>query len=508
MPLLDLFARSFRSRSSEPGLVVGPVGGPVQTLSFGEMEGRARRMARVLEDRGLGPGDRLAAQLANGLELLDLFLACLRLGAIFVPVSVLYREREVAHIVGDAEPRALVMAPGRAGLAPPSSVTWDVAQLVAEAAGHREEGPGGALPRAGERAGVALDATPALLVYTSGTTGRAKGAVLTHGNLAANARNLVAAWRIAPSDRYLAVLPLFHVHGLGNGVCSWLASGCRMRLVERFEHERALALFDEFRPTLFFGVPTVYSRLLDWPDEAARRIGGHARLFVSGSAPLPARAFEAFRAKFGHAILERYGMTETLMTLGNPYDGERRAGTVGVPFPGVTARIVDERGRDVADGEVGELLVRGPTVGAGYWRRPEATLAAFSDGWFRTGDLATRSADGYFTLRGRMSDLVITGGFNVSPKEIEEVLAEQPGVAEAAVVGAPDERRGEVLVAYFSGDADPAALRAACRRQLASFKVPRAFVHVPALPRNALGKVQKQLLPTPPDDDPASRGSV
>ena len=332
---------------------------------------------------------------------------------------------------------------------------------------------------------------PAAIVYTSGTTGRAKGAVLTQESLAANARTLVDAWRITSADRYLAVLPLFHVHGLANGVCSWLASGCRMRLLPRFEHESAPALFEEFRPTLFFGVPTVYVRLLEMGDAAARRVGERMRLFVSGSAPLPATVFEAFRAKFGHAILERYGMTETLMTIGNPYEGERRPGTVGRPLPGVEVRIVGPGGRDVPEGETGELLVRGPAVFGGYWRQPEATAAAFVDGWFRTGDLGERSADGYVTLRGRASDLVISGGFNVYPREIEDVLLEQPGVREAAVLGVPDPLRGEVPVAGYAGEAAPEALEAACRRLLASFKVPRAFVRVDAIPRNAMGKVDK-----------------
>jgi malonyl-CoA/methylmalonyl-CoA synthetase len=267
-----------------------------------------------------------------------------------------------------------------------------------------------------------------------------------------------------------------------------------MRLVERFEHDKAEALFEEFQPTLFFGVPTIYVRLLELPDEAARRIGERARLFVSGSAPLPAPVFEAFRAKFGHAILERYGMTETLMTIGNPYEGERRPGTVGRPLPGIEVRIVGPHGRVRGVGETGELLVRGPAVFSGYWRRPDATAAAFVDGWFRTGDLGERSADGYVTLRGRASDVIISGGFNVYPREIEEVLLEQPGVREAAVVGVRDEHRGERPVAFFAGDADEAALEAACRRQLASFKVPTAFRRVEALPRNALGKVQRHLL--------------
>jgi malonyl-CoA/methylmalonyl-CoA synthetase len=482
--LVGLFEASLARRAAEPALDLGPPGGPVETLSFGQVAARSTRMAHVLARRGLRPGDRLVVQLANRLELLDLFLACLKLGAIFVPVNVLYREREVGHVVGDAEPVAVVTTPDRAPLVPAGTPAWHVDELTAEAGGIAD-------PSSPDSDGAPRDDSPAAIVYTSGTTGRAKGAVLTHGNLAANARTLVDAWHITAEDRYLAVLPLFHVHGLGNGVCSWLASGCRMRLVERFEHDKAEALFDSFRPTLFFGVPTIYVRLLDLPDEAARRIGERARLFVSGSAPLPATVFEAFRSKFGHAILERYGMTETLMTIGNPYDGERRPGTVGRPLPGVEMRIAGADGREATDGETGELRLRGPAVFGGYWRQPEATAAAFVDGWFRTGDLGARSADGYVTLRGRASDLVISGGFNVYPREIEELLLERAGVREAAVLGVPDERRGEVPVAFFSGEADPAALEATCRRQLASFKVPRAFLRVDALPRNAMGKVDK-----------------
>ncbi len=490
-PLLALFDASLVGRRGEPALDLGPAGGPVRTLTFGEVEARSSRMAQALAARGVRAGDRLAVQLPNGPEFLELFLGCLRLGAIFVPVNVLYREREVAHVLADAEPVALVTVDGAAP--PLGAPAWDVSALSTEAAARPATRPTAAL--AGD--------TPAAIVYTSGTTGRAKGAVLTHANLAANARVLLEAWRITSSDRYLAVLPLFHVHGLGNGVCSWLASGCRMRLVERFESEKAQVLFEESRPTLVFGVPTVYVRLAQWPEAVARRLGAGVRLFVSGSAPLPPSVFEAFEQRFGHAILERYGMTETLMSLGNPYAGERRPGTVGLPFAGVETRIVDGEGCEVGPGVTGGLLVRGPSVFAGYWRKPEATAAAFTaDGFFRTGDLAERSADGYVTLRGRASDLIISGGFNVYPREIEDVLLEQPGVAEAAVVGRPDATRGEVPVAVFVGSADEAALEAACMRELASFKRPRAFVRVEALPRNAMGKVDKGRLAD------VARGSV
>jgi malonyl-CoA/methylmalonyl-CoA synthetase len=245
-------------------------------------------------------------------------------------------------------------------------------------------------------------------------------------------------------------------------------------------------------------VPTVYVRLLEIPPDRARPLGERARLFVSGSAPLPAQVLEAFRERFGHTILERYGMSETLMLISNPYEGERRPGTVGFPLPGVSVRLLGADGRAAPEGENAFVFVRGPNVFSGYWRNPAATAAAFEDGWFRTGDLGERSEDGYYTLRGRASDLIISGGFNIYPREIEELLVEQAGVKEAAVVGMPDARRGEVPVAFIvtDGPVDDEALRAQCARSLASFKVPRSFTRVDALPRNALGKVQKHLLVT------------
>jgi len=340
---------------------------------------------------------------------------------------------------------------------------------------HREDGEDEALrplrPLCGD--------DPAAIIYTSGTTGTSKGAVLTHGNFIANCQALLAAWQITSADRFLLALPLFHIHALGNGLQCWLASGCLMRLLERFDHRTAADEFLDFRPTLFFGVPTIYVRLLDAP----REIAGGMRLFVSGSAPLPVHVFEQFRERFGQTILERYGMTEAFMIMSNPYGGERRAGTVGFPLPGVSARIVD-----------GELQIRGPSVFASYWGNDAATAAAFEDGWFKTGDVASISDDGYYTLLGRKTDLIISGGFNIYPREIEELLVEQDGVVEAAVVGIPDPLRGEVPVAYIVGDAAAEDLDRVCRKSLASFKVPRQFIRVDSIPRTALGKVQKHLL--------------
>jgi malonyl-CoA/methylmalonyl-CoA synthetase len=486
MQLNDLLDVSLVGRATEPGLEVEH-GGRLRTLTFGDVDRRANRMAHALEARGVVRGDRVCVYLANRLEFLDIFLACTRLGAIFVPINILYREREIAHIVHDGSPRFTIASADARDLLPADASVVDVETLLAEAEAALDD-----------RVRVPIDGDdPAGIIYTSGTTGRSKGAILTHNNFLANAANLVSCWNITAADRYLAVLPLFHVHGLANGVCSWLASGCRMRLVERFEHARAAELFDAFMPTLFFGVPTIYVRLLALPPETARRIGQHVRLFVSGSAPLPTPVFDTFRDRFGHAILERYGMSETLMLISNPCSGERRAGTVGFPLPGVSVRIVDGTNARVTDGEVGQVLVRGPNVFQGYWRQAEATAAAFTEGWFRTGDMARQAADGYVTLCGRATDLIISGGFNIYPREIEEFLQEQPGVKEAAVVGVADPQRGEVPIAYVVTDDtfDVDGVRASCMAALASFKQPRAFVRVDALPRNALGKVQKHLLP-------------
>lgn len=493
--LPNYFARSLKDHAEAPALEWRG-----QLSTFGQVARRADRIARVLRGRGIVKGDRLALYLPNSPLWIELYLACVSIGAIAVPVNILYRDREIGHIVADVEPSAVVArnspVPGV-----DQRLVWPVDELV----GHQAAD----LPTDVDdpaAASVALSAEPpddpsdpALIVYTSGTTGRPKGAVLSHANLVANAAALLTAWRITSRDRLLLTLPLFHVHGLGNGLHCWLGSGCLLRLEERFDHQLAAQWFREFRPTVFFGVPTIYSRLVEIDERTARDLGSSARLFVSGSAPLPSALLERFEERFGHRILERYGMTETLMTLGNPLDGERRAGSVGVPLPGVEARVADANDTPLPDGAVGELQVRGPAVFNEYWRQGVDTAAAFTtEGWFKTGDIAERAADGYFTLRGRRSDLIISGGFNIYPREVEEVLTEHPTVSEAAVVGVPDQRRGELPVAFIVPAAgqsiDIDTLERHCRLHLASFKVPRRFETVDRLPRNAMGKVVKGAL--------------
>jgi malonyl-CoA/methylmalonyl-CoA synthetase len=483
MNLTDLFDLSFLGPRAD-SIAVEFEG---QEYTFQQIDQRSNRLANFLLEQNLKAGDRLCVYLLNCLELIDLYLACLKTGVIFVPINSLYRDREITHILNDAKPKAVV---SDEALAADGIPVWTLATLNTQAQ-HQEI----------IRPQVTLDGdAPAGIIYTSGTTGTSKGAMLTHNNFAVNALNLLTSWQITSQDRFLLALPLFHVHGLGNGINCWLISGCRMRLLKRFEYQKAEATFLDFRPTLFFGVPTMYVRLLDLNATSAATIGQFMRLFVSGSAPLPPHVLEEFKKQYGHTILERYGMSETLMNISNPYIGERRAGTVGLPLPGVSVRLLDRSLQPVADGETGELYLRGPNIFSGYWQREEATQASFVDGYFKTGDLATRSKDGYFTLCGRSGDLIISGGFNIYPREMEEFLEEQPEISEAAVMGVSDAIRGEVPVAYVVLK-EPVALEvleARCKEKLASFKVPRQFIAVEQLPRNAMGKVQKHLLPTPP----------
>lgn len=469
--------------------------------TYADVHARSAAFAGALRAWGLGRGDRVALFLENSPEFLFAYLGTLMAGGTVVLVNTQYKQTELRHILGDSGARLCVTdAPQSAELA---RVRDDVPALEAVVA------LGADLDRfVAEGAGTIMQVDdgrpspddPAVIGYTSGTTGRSKGAVLLHRNLAANARAIVEAWRWLSDDRLLIALPLFHVHGLLVGFSGTLTAGAGCELHRRFDAQAVLGRLASGELTMFFGVPTMYARLIDAleargaADAALRRM----RLFVSGSAALSPQLFEAFERLTGHRILERYGMTETIMNLTNPYEGERRPGTVGQPFPGQEARVVDVRTRAPLPAEaIGEIEVRGPHVFAGYLNRPDATGESFSgDGWFRTGDLGKVSADGYFTITGRARELIITGGYNVYPREVEEVLARCPGVVEVAVFGRPDREFGEIVCAAIvpRGDLTPEAVVAFCRDQLASYKKPRSIVLVDALPRNAMGKVQKHVL--------------
>ena len=476
MNIIDLFNLSFIGRKDRLAIEFGET-----HLTFGDLNVRSNQMAHVITSQGLVAGDRLALYLENSLEFVDIYLACLKLGVIIVPINILYKEREITHIMNDATPRAIVSFNEIEGME-----TWDAVQLVDKA-------------RYQSRDRVRCKATgdsPAAIIYTSGTTGTSKGAVLSHNNFIANAINLNICWKITEADRLLLGLPLFHVHGLANGMHCAFVAGATTRLLPRFEHEKIKDECADFKPTLFYGVPTVYVRMLEKSNEDAQAIGSTMRLFVSGSAPLPPQVLDAFREKYGHVILERYGMTETLMNISNPYVGERRPGTVGFSLPGTSVKIITPEGKEAGIDEEGEIQIKGPNVFSQYWNRPDATNASFENGYFKTGDMAVVSEDGYYTLRGRKSELIISGGFNIYPREIEEFLMEQDEVKEAAVIGIPDPVRGELPVAFVvvDGQLDEKALEDKCKKALASFKVPRKFIAIDVLPRTALGKVQKHVL--------------
>jgi malonyl-CoA/methylmalonyl-CoA synthetase len=448
-------------------------------LSRGALEQASRRVAGRFHRAGLAPGERVLCSAGSSMELVVAYLAALRLGLVVVPANTAYREREIAHVVGDAEPRAAIVDDPQRGEWARKAAGGDLLVVGPDADLPDGEPPELDLARRGD---------PALICYTSGTTGAPKGAVLRHGNLLASAAALRLAWRWVPDDRLVLALPLFHIHGLGVGLHGTLLVGASAVLLPRFDVDGVLDAARDHRATLFFGVPTMHARLAGSP-----RVGelGALRLLVSGSAALPPTVFERLAEGTGQRVLERYGMTETIMNVSNPYDGERRPGTVGLPLPGVELRL--------ADGD-GEVLLRGPNVFDGYWRNREATAEAFdAGGWFRTGDLGSLDERGYLRIEGRSKELIITGGYNVHPREVEELLQEHPAVAEVAVVGTPSEEWGEVVTAFVV-PADPAAppeegeLLGLCAERLASFKRPRLVRYVESLPRNALGKVLKHEL--------------
>ncbi|MCU0898880.1 MAG: malonyl-CoA synthase [Cypionkella sp.] len=450
------------------------------------------RLGNGLRAAGVLPGDRVAVQVAKSPEALALYGATVGVGAVFLPLNTAYTAAEVDYFVGNAKPRLFVCDPKAAAALTPICAAHgaDILCLAADGSGSLAdlaEGQEAAFEPTARR-GQDL----AAILYTSGTTGRSKGAMLSHDNLMSNAQVLARLWQFTDRDVLLHALPIYHTHGLFVASNVSLLTGGQMIFLPGFDADQVLSLLP--RATAMMGVPTFYTRLLDDP-RLTRDLTGHMRLFISGSAPLLSETHLAFEARTGQRILERYGMTETNMTLSNPYDGPRKAGTVGLPLPGVEVRIMAQ-GAEVTDGDIGVIEVRGPNVFQGYWQMPDKTAEDLRpDGWFITGDLACRDADGYVTIVGRAKDLIITGGFNVYPKEVEDLLDIQPGVLESAVIGLPHPDFGEAVFAVLARqkDAEPDldALRLAVTQSLAKFKHPKGYAVLDSLPRNAMGKVQK-----------------
>jgi malonyl-CoA/methylmalonyl-CoA synthetase len=471
---------------------------------WADIEAATAMLANVLASLEIAPGSRIAVQTDKSVETLLLYLATLRAGFVYLPLNTAYQQAELAYFIDNAEPAVLVCA-GR-------SFPW-LSKLAFQAGVKHvftlnDDRSGSLLDRA---AAMSAQHEPVLkqpddlaaILYTSGTTGRSKGAMLTHGNLLSNARVLQSYWDWQPNDVLIHALPIFHVHGLFVACHAALLGGSRMLWLNRFEPKAVVECLP--RATVFMGVPTLYVRLLQEPG-LDRTAAAHMRLFISGSAPLLIDTFRTWQQRTGHTILERYGMSETTMLTSNPCrsaDGERVGGTVGPALPGVGVRVVDDAGQRLSAGEIGQVQVRGPNVFAGYWRMPEKTAEEFTCDeaglrWFKTGDVGELDAQGYLRIVGRSKDLVITGGYNVYPAEVEGYLNELAGVEESAVIGVPHADFGEavvaVVVARSGAVLDPAALVATLKLRIAGFKVPKQVLLVDALPRNAMGKVQKNVL--------------
>ena len=491
--LFSHFRRQFEKHADK--IVLADENGT--TWRYADLDQRSAAIARGLVDAGLKPGDRVSVQIEKSPEALCLYLGCLRAGLVYHPLNLAYTTAELEYFLSNAEPSAVVCDPG----------SREALQPIAEAAGTANvytldaEGTG-TLADLADAADAAFEPVlrerddMAALLYSSGTTGVPKGIQLTHGNLLSNTEALVEAWGFSDSDRLLHALPIFHVHGLFVAIGCVLLSGASMRWLPTYSVEKVLEFLPEC--SVMMGVPTYYTRLLADPGFSAESAAG-VRLFVSGSAPLLEETFIEFEQRTGHRILERYGMSETNMNTSNPLNGDRKPGTVGPPLPGVEVRIVDDAGHRLSVNEIGNLQVRGPNVFAGYWKLPEKTAEDFTDdGYFNTGDKGKIDEDGYVSIVGRAKDIVISGGLNVYPKEVELVIDEVPGVKESAVIGVPHADFGEavvaVVVAEAADDFDEAAVIATCQEQLANFKRPKRVIRVDELPRNTMAKVQKNAL--------------
>ncbi|WP_370198973.1 malonyl-CoA synthase [Roseibium sp.] len=466
-------------------------------ITYADMFARSAQYAGALQKLGVKAGDRVAVQVEKTPDTLMLYLGTIRAGGVFLPLNTAYTPAEIGYFVGDAEPAVFVCDPARA----------DELAGTAQKAGARlhtlDQNGEGSLSLLADQMPTVYDNRPredddlAAILYTSGTTGRSKGAMLTHGNLASNSQTMVKYWQFTEDDVLLHALPIFHTHGLFVATNCLMMAGGSMLFLPKFDLDQVLAALP--KATAMMGVPTFYTRLLA-SDRFTRDVAAHMRLFISGSAPLSAEVHKEFRERTGHAILERYGMTETNMNTSNPYDGARRPGTVGFPLPGVGLRVVDARtGRELPDGEVGIIEIKGPNVFLGYWRMPEKTAQEFrADGYFITGDMGRVDEDGYVSIVGRSKDLIISGGFNVYPAEVEALLDELPGVAESAVIGVPHPDFGEAVVAVLApkpgAELAQEAVQASLNDRLAKFKQPKKVHILEALPRNTMGKIQKNVL--------------
>lgn len=478
-------------------------GADERSLTYSEIDSMSAHMAAALIAAGGRPGDRVTVQVHKSVENLALYLAALRAGLVYHPLNMAYTKAELEYFVGNAEPSVIVCDQEREGdFAAIAGGSGGAIVLTLNADGSGTLSESAAALEANFDTAARDGDDMAALLYSSGTTGVPKGIMLTHENLRSNTEALVEAWGFNDNDRLLHALPIFHVHGLFVAIGCVMLSGASMRWLNNYDAKSAVRYLPEC--SVMMGVPTYYTRLLKEAD-FTRDVARNVRVFISGSAPLLEETFREFEARTGHRILERYGMTETNMNTSNPLDGERKPGTVGPPLPGVEVRIVDDTDKPLGLGEVGNLQVRGPNVFKGYWKLPDKTAEDIAaDGWFNTGDKGTIDEDGYVSIVGRAKDVVITGGLNVYPKEVELVIDELPGVKESAVIGVPHADFGEAVIAVVvpsaDGELSEQDIIDACKRQLANFKVPKKVLFVGELPRNTMAKVQKNVLRDTFDD--------
>ena len=491
----NLFSRLFDDLTETNRLAIEKADGT--RISYGDLIAQSGRVANVLVARGVKPGDRVAAQTEKSVEALVLYLATVRAGAVFLPLNTAYTLNELDYFFDDAEPALIVCDPSKTGGIEAIADKIGAKVDTLDANGHGSLADGAAAADTAFATVARTDDDRAAILYTSGTTGRSKGAMLTHANLASNSLTLKEVWRFTDEDVLIHALPIYHTHGLFVASNITLFSRAAMIFLNKFDADRIIDLMA--RATVLMGVPTFYTRLLANP-RLTKEATSHMRLFVSGSAPLLAETHREWSARTGHAVLERYGMTETNMNTSNPYDGERVPGAVGFPLPGVSARVTDpDTGKELPRGEIGMIEVKGPNVFKGYWRMPEKTRSEFRpDGFFITGDLGKIDDRGYVHIVGRGKDLVISGGFNVYPKEVESEIDAVAGVTESAVIGLPHGDLGEgvtaVVVRENGAALEEADVMRALDGRLAKFKLPKRVLFIDELPRNTMGKVQKNVL--------------
>lgn len=494
MTLVSSFNKTFKNNSDKICIDYYD-----EKISFSDLDKKSNKVANALIKLGVKKGDRVAQYLCNSMELIYFFLGALKVGCVVVPINTSYKEMEVEHILSNSGSRIILTDNDRLKVLENCKNLTKITNIISVESNEKYQNFEELIQNSSEnKIDITVkDDDGAIIFYTSGTTGKSKGAYLTHLNVESNLKALKQTWKWIEKDKLLLSLPLYHIHGLGVAFCGSMYNGNSILYRKKFKSEEILPLIQEHKCTLFMGVPTMYIKILETKDKEKYDISS-MRLFVSGSAPLSSETFKEFKDIFGHKILERAGMSETMMNFSNPYDRERKPGTVGFPLPGVEARIVDKEFHDVMQGQEGEILLKGPNVLKEYWNFPGLNGQAFKDGWFRTGDIGRIDKENYFSFVGRLKDMIISGGLNIYPREVEEVIDQYPTVEESAVVGVTDRVFGEAVKAFVvlrdNKRTSEEEIISFCKKKIASYKKPKYVEFLKELPRTSTGKVTKNVL--------------